>query len=71
MRQDRADAGRDCRAAVERMLDLHGGSGFRTANPLQRFWRDVAVASRHPQLDAYLAVEDYGTALTTLDLDRV
>jgi hypothetical protein len=31
---------------------------------LQRFWRDVAVASRHPQLNPYLAVEGYGMALT-------
>jgi len=54
------EAARDCRAAVDRMLDLHGASGFQTANPLQRFWRDVAVGSRHPQLNGYLATEDYG-----------
>lgn len=59
-----ADAGRDCRAAVERMMDLHGASGFNTANVLQRFWRDVAVGSRHPHLNPYLAVESFGTALT-------
>ena len=64
LRMDLADAGRDCRAAVERMLDLHGASGFNTANPLQRFWRDVAVGSRHPHLNPYLAVENLGTALT-------
>lgn len=64
MQQDRAVAAADCRAAIERMLDLHGASGFKTANPLQRFWRDVAVASRHPQLNPYLAVEGYGRALT-------
>lgn len=58
-----ADAGRDCRAAVERMLDLHGASGFATSNVLQRFWRDVAVGSRHPHLNPYLAVENLGTAL--------
>ena len=58
-----ADAARDCRAAVELMLDLHGPSGFDTSNVLQRFWRDVAVGSRHPHLNAYLAVENLGTAL--------
>jgi alkylation response protein AidB-like acyl-CoA dehydrogenase len=58
-----SEAGRDCRAAVERMLDLHGSSGFRTAQPLQRFWRDVAVGSRHPHLNPYLAMEGYGTAV--------
>ena len=62
---DLADAARDCRSAVERMLDLHGASGFRTSNVLQRYWRDVAVGSRHPHLNPYLAVERYGTALVS------
>jgi Acyl-CoA dehydrogenase, C-terminal domain len=46
MAQDRADAGADCRAALERLLDLHGASGFRTTSALRRFWLDVSVASR-------------------------
>lgn len=58
------EAGRDCRAAMELMLDLHGASGFRTSNPLQRLWRDVAVAGRHPHLNTYLAMEGYGEVLT-------
>ncbi|SDG61314.1 Acyl-CoA dehydrogenase [Lentzea fradiae] len=58
-----AGAGKDCRDAVDLMLDLHGTSGFDTANVLQRFWRDVAVGSRHPHLNSYLAVENLGTAL--------
>ncbi|GAA0253435.1 acyl-CoA dehydrogenase family protein [Cryptosporangium japonicum] len=60
---DLADSARDCRDAVERMLDLHGAGGFATSNALQRFWRDVAVGSRHPHLNPYLATERYGTAL--------
>jgi alkylation response protein AidB-like acyl-CoA dehydrogenase len=60
---DLADAGRDCRAALERMLDLHGPSGFRDTNALQRYWRDVAVGSRHPHLNPYLAVENLGRSL--------
>jgi alkylation response protein AidB-like acyl-CoA dehydrogenase len=58
-----AEVGADCRAAVDRMLDLHGASGFSTANPLQRYWRDVAVGSRHPHLNPYLSYENLGTAL--------
>lgn len=58
-----AAAARDCRAAVDLLLDLHGASGFGTANPLQRFWRDVAVGSRHPHLNPFLALENYGKAL--------
>lgn len=60
---DLADAARDCRAAVDLMLDLHGASGFRTTNRLQRLWRDVAVGSRHPHLNPYLATENLGAAL--------
>jgi alkylation response protein AidB-like acyl-CoA dehydrogenase len=55
---------RDCLTALDRMLDLHGTSGFAGSNALQRFWRDAAVAARHPQLRLYLALEDYGRALT-------
>ncbi|MEU6323018.1 hypothetical protein [Streptomyces sp. NPDC047009] len=58
-------AARDCREAVERLLDLHGASGFRTTNALQRYWRDVAAGSRHPLLNPYLATEDLGTALVS------
>jgi alkylation response protein AidB-like acyl-CoA dehydrogenase len=59
LHMDLADAARDCRSAVERLLDLHGASGFAT-NALQRYWRDIAVGSRHPHLNPYLAVERYG-----------
>ncbi|MEU5699499.1 acyl-CoA dehydrogenase family protein [Streptomyces aurantiacus] len=64
LRMDVADAARDCRAAVERMLDLHGAGGFANAHTLQRHWRDIAVGSRHPHLNPYLAAETFGTALT-------
>jgi alkylation response protein AidB-like acyl-CoA dehydrogenase len=63
LHMDLADAARDCRSAVERMLDLHGVSGFNAANVLQRYWRDVAVGSRHPHLNPYLAAETFGTVL--------
>jgi alkylation response protein AidB-like acyl-CoA dehydrogenase len=64
MQHERADAAKDCLAAIDRMLDLHGASGFATSNALQRFWRDASVAGRHPQLNPYLAVEAFGRALT-------
>jgi alkylation response protein AidB-like acyl-CoA dehydrogenase len=59
-----ADAAQDCRDALELMLDVHGSSSFAAANPLQRYWRDVAVGSRHRVLSPYLAIEFYGQALT-------
>jgi hypothetical protein len=63
LQADLADAAGDCRSAVELMLDLHGSSGFATGNALQRCWRDVAVGSRHPHLNPYLATERAGAAL--------
>ncbi|GAA2597939.1 acyl-CoA dehydrogenase [Winogradskya consettensis] len=60
---EQAAIARDCRAAVDMLVDLHGAGVFALSNPVQRFWRDVAVASRHPHLTAYLAVENYGRAL--------
>ncbi|MEU4563531.1 acyl-CoA dehydrogenase family protein [Actinoplanes sp. NPDC023936] len=64
LQMDLADAAKDCRDAVDLMLDLHGASGFAETNALARYWRDVAVGSRHPHLNPYLAVENYGQALT-------
>ncbi|MGP3929455.1 hypothetical protein [Nonomuraea sp. KM88] len=32
-------------------------------NEIEQRWRDVAVGSRHPQLNPYLGIERYGTAL--------
>lgn len=63
VRMSMAAAGKDCRDAVELMLDLHGSSGFREAGALQRYWRDVAVGSRHPALSPYLATESLGATL--------
>lgn len=51
------------REGVERLLDIAGGRGFALANPLQRYWRDIAVAGRHNSLNAPMVVEDYGRAL--------
>ncbi|MBB5785198.1 acyl-CoA dehydrogenase family protein [Nonomuraea jabiensis] len=63
LEMDLSYAARDCRAAVELMLDLHGPSGFATGNALQRYWRDIAVGGRHPHLRTYIATEDHGRAL--------
>ena len=63
LHMDLADSARDCRSAVDMLLDLHGASGFNTANPVQRYWRDIAVGSRHPHLNPYLALERLGLAL--------
>lgn len=57
---------RDCQAALDRMLDLFGmgeRNAFAGSNPLQRFWRDVSVASRHPYFNTYRSAERYSETL--------
>ncbi|GAS95958.1 uncharacterized protein RMCC_2924 [Mycolicibacterium canariasense] len=56
---------RQCRQAVELLLDLHGSSGFAVSNPLQRMWRDLAIGSRHGALTPYVAAEDYARRLVS------
>ncbi|MER8001670.1 acyl-CoA dehydrogenase family protein [Streptomyces sp. NPDC095613] len=60
LRVELTTAARECREAMELLLDLHGASGFADDNPLQRFWRDVAVGTRHPYLTPYTLAEDHG-----------
>jgi alkylation response protein AidB-like acyl-CoA dehydrogenase len=60
LRVELTTAGRECREAMELLLDLHGASGFAEGNPLQRFWRDVAVGTRHPFFTPYILAEDHG-----------
>ncbi|MFG1604588.1 hypothetical protein [Actinoplanes sp. NPDC049265] len=63
LRTHLSTSAQQCRQAVEKLLDLGGMSGFTLSNPLQRRWRDVAVGTRHPQFNPYLAEEDYGRVL--------
>ncbi|MGM1059432.1 acyl-CoA dehydrogenase family protein [Saccharothrix sp. Mg75] len=56
------------REAVQLLLDLGGTSGFAQANPLQRYWRDLEIGSRHTALNRPMIVEDYARSL--LDLGR-
>ncbi|WP_454852502.1 acyl-CoA dehydrogenase family protein [Promicromonospora soli] len=60
LRVELSTAARECREAMELLLDLHGASGFADDNPLQRFWRDVAVGTRHPFFTPYILAEDHG-----------
>lgn len=55
------------RRAGERLMDIAGPGGFATSNPLQRFWRDLSMGSRHTALNTRLSLELYGRALCGLD----
>jgi alkylation response protein AidB-like acyl-CoA dehydrogenase len=60
LRMELSTAARECREAMDLLLDLHGAGGFLLDNPLQRFWRDVAVGTRHPFFTPYILAEDHG-----------
>ncbi len=62
----RADCGYAARVAcdaVNLLVSVAGGSAFKDANAIQRYWRDVNVAGRHSALIAATGLEIYGRAL--------
>src|SRR5262249_52882446 len=63
VRMDMAYASTCLREAMQLLLTVGGASGFRRSNVMQRYWRDVEVAARHPGLNAPLLREVYGRAL--------
>jgi 3-hydroxy-9,10-secoandrosta-1,3,5(10)-triene-9,17-dione monooxygenase len=62
-RMDLGYAMRCCREAVGLLLNVQGASAFAEANPIQRVWRDLEMASRHGLLAAEIPNEIYGRAL--------
>jgi alkylation response protein AidB-like acyl-CoA dehydrogenase len=63
LRMDLGYTMRCCRGAVDLLLSVQGASAFAEANPLQRIWRDLAMASRHGLLSGEIPHEIYGRAL--------
>lgn len=53
--------------AIDILLSAHGASSFAEANPLQRLWRDSAVAARHAVTLPAVNYEVYGKALLGRD----
>ncbi len=53
--------------AIDKLLFAHGSAGFADASPLQRIWRDAAVASRHAVVLPPVGYELYGKALLGVD----
>ncbi|WP_030840126.1 acyl-CoA dehydrogenase family protein [Streptomyces hygroscopicus] len=52
-----------CREAMQRLLDLAGTSGFAQTHPVQRYWRDLEIGSRHTALNRPMIFEDYARSL--------
>lgn len=53
--------------AIDILLFAHGAASFAEANPLQRIWRDSAVAARHAVTLPAINYEIYGKALLGRD----
>lgn len=53
--------------AIDILLSAHGAGSFADANPLQRIWRDSAVAARHAVTLPAVNYEIYGKALLGRD----
>lgn len=49
--------------AIDKLMFAHGSAGFADSSPLQRIWRDAAVASRHAVVLPPIGYELYGKAL--------
>ncbi|XVS67520.1 acyl-CoA dehydrogenase family protein [Actinosynnema sp. CA-299493] len=62
-RMHSSSALRSARDGVQKALDVAGTSGFAMANPLQVYWRDLEVGSRHAMLGTPMIAEDYARAL--------
>jgi alkylation response protein AidB-like acyl-CoA dehydrogenase len=53
--------------AIDLLLFAHGAGGFADASPLQRIWRDSAVAARHAVVLPAVGYEVYGKALLGME----
>jgi alkylation response protein AidB-like acyl-CoA dehydrogenase len=49
--------------AIDKLMFAHGSAGFADVSPLQRIWRDAAVASRHAVVLPPIGYELYGKML--------
>lgn len=66
----RADTGwvlQNITQAIDTLLFAHGAGSFAEVNPLQRIWRDSAVAARHAVTLPAVNYEIYGKALLDRD----
>jgi 3-hydroxy-9,10-secoandrosta-1,3,5(10)-triene-9,17-dione monooxygenase len=63
VRMDAAHASRCLSEAVQLLLTVSGASSLSRAKVIQRYWRDLETAARHPGLNGGLSREMYGRAL--------
>jgi 3-hydroxy-9,10-secoandrosta-1,3,5(10)-triene-9,17-dione monooxygenase len=63
VRMDSGYASKCLRDAVHLLLSVGGASTFSRTNRVQRYWRDLETAARHPTISTELSREIYGRAL--------
>jgi alkylation response protein AidB-like acyl-CoA dehydrogenase len=63
IRMDMRTAAQSARQAVTLLLNVGGARGFALSNPVQRLWREVETAARHPMLAPDLSREIYARVL--------
>ncbi|MCE7001257.1 acyl-CoA dehydrogenase family protein [Kibdelosporangium philippinense] len=63
VRMDTGYASKLLRQAADLLLSVGGASSLATSNPVQRYWRDLNTAARHPTISAELSTDIYGRAL--------
>jgi 3-hydroxy-9,10-secoandrosta-1,3,5(10)-triene-9,17-dione monooxygenase len=67
VRIDTALTAKNCREAMELLVQAHGTSSLADANRMQRLWRDVHVASHHAITEWQVNLEVYGKALLGIE----
>ncbi len=55
------------REAIDMLVTAHGAGSFAESHPLQRIWRDSAIAGRHAFVSPDTRYEVYGKALLGVD----
>jgi 3-hydroxy-9,10-secoandrosta-1,3,5(10)-triene-9,17-dione monooxygenase len=71
LRMDAAHTAECVAKAIDVLMYAHGSSSFMEQSPLQRIWRDVAIASRHAVLLPEVAAEAYGRSLLGVEESMV
>jgi alkylation response protein AidB-like acyl-CoA dehydrogenase len=66
-RMDGGFAARQIRQAVDKLLDVGGAGQFAQSSPVQRIWRDLGTATRHPAFVTEVDRERYARLLLGLD----
>ena len=67
IRMDVGVASKRAREAVDLLLNVGGARGFALSNPIQRIWRDLETATRHPMLSTDLGRELYARSMLSID----